>query len=54
MSLDKLAYVLDYIFYESHNKFVRPKEEPSFDLSLIEINEIRVNPLFDFKIKSKN
>lgn len=53
MSLDKLANVLDYILYESNNKFVSPKEEFSFALSLIEINKIKINPLFDFRIKSK-
>ncbi|KFE98113.1 histidine kinase [Chryseobacterium formosense] len=53
MSLDKLANVLDYILYESNNKFVSPKEELQFALSLIEINKIKINPLFDFRIKSK-
>lgn len=53
MSLDKLANVLDYILYESNSKFVSPKEELNFALSLIEINKIKVNPLFDFRIKSK-
>ncbi len=53
MSLDKLANVLDYILYESNNKYVSPKEEFSFALSLIEINKIKINPLFDFRIKSK-
>ena len=53
MSLDKLANVLDYILYESNSKFVSPKEELNFALSLIEINKIKINPLFDFRIKSK-
>ncbi|AZB35895.1 sensor histidine kinase [Chryseobacterium bernardetii] len=53
MSLDKLANVLDYILYESNNKYVSPKEELNFALSLIEINKIKVNPLFDFRIKFK-
>lgn len=53
ISLDKLANVLDYILYESNNKFVSPKEELSFATSLIEINKIKINPLFDFRIKSK-
>lgn len=53
MSLDKLANVLDYILYESNNKFVSPKEELNFALSLIEINKIKINPLFDFRIKTK-
>ncbi|PIF44850.1 histidine kinase [Chryseobacterium sp. 52] len=53
MSLDKLANVLDYILYESNAKFVSPKEELNFALSLIEINKIKINPLFDFRIKSR-
>nr|WP_315029051.1 histidine kinase [uncultured Chryseobacterium sp.] len=53
MSLDKLANVLDYILYESNNKYVSPKEELTFALSLIEINKIKINPLFDFRIKSR-
>lgn len=52
-SLDKLANVLDYILYESNDKFVSPKEELNFALSLIEINKIKINPLFDFRSKSK-
>src|SRR5574337_1112310 len=40
-SLDKLATVLDYILYESRNKFVTPKEEIEFALNLIEINKIK-------------
>ena len=53
MSLDKLANVLDYILYESNRRFVSPKEELDFAMSLIEINRIKINPLFDFRIKSK-
>lgn len=53
MSLDKLATVLDYILYESNNKFVSPKEEINFALSLIEINKIKINPLFDFRLRTK-
>jgi len=52
-ALDKLANVLDYILYESRNKFVTPKEEIDFALNLIEINKIKVSPLFDLKIKTK-
>ncbi len=53
MSLDKLATVLDYILYESDNKFVSPKEEINFAMNLIEINKIKINPLFDFRIKTR-
>lgn len=53
MSLDKLANVLDYILYESNSKFVSPKEELNFALSLIEINKIKVNPLLILELNLK-
>ncbi|HMR85285.1 MAG TPA: histidine kinase [Niabella sp.] len=52
-ALDKLGNVLDYILYESRKKFVTPKEEIDFALSLIEINKIKVSPLFELKVKTK-
>lgn len=52
-ALDKLANVLDYILYESRNKFVTPKEEIAFALNLIEINKIKLSPLFELKVKTK-
>ena len=52
-ALDKLANVLDYILYESQKKFVSPKEEIEFALNLIEINKIKVSPLFELKMKTK-
>lgn len=52
-ALDKLANVLDYILYESQKKFVSPKEEIEFALNLIEINKIKLSPLFELKIKTK-
>lgn len=52
-ALDKLANVLDYILYESRNKLVTPKEEIEFALNLIEINKIKVSPLFELKVKTK-
>lgn len=51
ISLDKLANILDYILYESSNKYVSAKAELDFAMSLIEINKI--NPLFDLRIKTK-
>ncbi|SHK55965.1 histidine kinase [Epilithonimonas mollis] len=53
ISLDKLASILDYILYESSNRFVTPKEELDFALNLVEINKIKINPLFDFRIKTR-
>jgi LytS/YehU family sensor histidine kinase len=52
-ALDKLAGVLDYILYESRKKLVSPKEEIEFALNLIEINKIKISPLFDLKVKTK-
>ena len=51
-ALDKLANVLDYILYESRQKFVSPKEEIDFALSLIEINKIKLSPLFELSVKT--
>ena len=52
-AIDKLANVLDYILYDSHKKYVTPKEEIDFAMSLIEINKIKLSPLFDLKTKLK-
>ncbi len=52
-ALDKLSHVLDYILYESDNKLVSLKQEIEFALSLIEINRLKVSPLFNLRIKNK-
>lgn len=52
-ALDKLANVLDYILYESRKKLVTPKQEVEFALNLIEINKIKLSPLFELKVKLK-
>ncbi len=52
-ALDKLSNVLDYILYDSRNKLVTPKQEVDFALNLIEINKIKLSPLFDLKVKLK-
>lgn len=52
-SMDKLSNVLDYILYESRNRYVTPKEEIDFALNLIEINKIKISPLFELKVKLK-
>ncbi len=52
-ALDKMANVLDYILYESRNKYVTPREEIDFALNLIEINKIKLSPLFELKVKTK-
>lgn len=52
-AMDKLGNVLDYILYESRKKLVSPKEEIDFALNLIEINKIKVSPLFELNVKTK-
>lgn len=52
-AMDKLSNVLDYILYESQNRFVSPREEIEFALNLIEINKIKISPLFAINIKKK-
>lgn len=52
-AIDKLSSVLDYILYDSRNKFVTPKQEVEFALNLIEINKIKLSPLFELKVKLK-
>ncbi|MDB5273833.1 MAG: signal transduction histidine kinase LytS [Chitinophagaceae bacterium] len=52
-ALDKLSNVLDYILYESDKQYVSLREEIEFALSLIEINRLKVSPLFDLRIKNK-
>lgn len=52
-ALEKLSSVLDYILYESKKQFVSPKEEIEFALNLIEINKIKISPLFNLKVKLK-
>lgn len=52
-ALDKLSNVLDYILYESDRQYVTLQEEIEFCLSLIEINRLKVSPLFDLRVKNK-
>ena len=52
-TIDKLANVLDYMLYNSHKKYVTPREEIEFALNLIEINKIKLSPLFELKVKLK-
>lgn len=52
-ALDKLANVLDYILYDSQQKWVTPKAEIAFALNLIDINKVKVSPLFELNVKTK-
>jgi len=52
-ALDKLSNILDYILYESDTNFVRLKEEIAFAENLIEINRLKISPLFDLHVRKK-
>ena len=51
-AIDKLSNVLDYILYESKKKFVSPKDEIDFAMNLIEINKVKLSPLFNLNVKT--
>ena len=50
-TMDKLAMVLDYVLYESGDELVSPKAEIEFARNLIEINKVKLSPLFDIRVK---
>lgn len=52
-AIDKLANVLDYVLYETNDQLVTPNQEIEFAKNFIEINKIKLSPLFDLKTKFK-
>lgn len=50
-ALDKLAGVLDYILYESDQQLVSVQQEFLFARNLIDINRLKLSPLFDLRTK---
>ena len=52
-AIDKLSRVLDYILYERSKKWVTPLEEIDFIQDFIEINKIKLSPLFNIQVKLK-
>lgn len=50
-TMDKLAMVLDYVLYESEAELVAPKAEIEFARNLIEVNKVKLSPLFDMRVK---
>ena len=51
-SIDKLSGVLDYILYDSDQPLVMLEDEMNFAFNFIEINRIKVSPLFDLRIRN--
>lgn len=50
-ALEKLSNVLDFMLYESDQKWVKLKDEVSFARNLIEINRLKISPLFDLHVR---
>ncbi len=50
-TMDKMAMVLDYVLYESGEELVSPKAEIEFARNLIEVNKVKLSPLFDMRVK---
>ncbi len=51
-SMDKLSGVLDYILYDSDNPLVSLSEEMDFAANFIEINRMKLSPLFDLRVRN--
>lgn len=51
-ALDKVSNVLDYVLYDSR-ELVTPSDEIEFAKNLIEINKIKVSPLFQLVVRFK-
>lgn len=52
-TIEKLSNVLDYVLYETQAKYVSVRDEMDFAKNLIEINKIKLSPLFDLRVKIK-
>lgn len=50
-TIEKLSNVLDYVLYKTPKQLVTPRDEINFINNLIEINKIKLSPLFDLRTK---
>lgn len=50
-TIEKLSNVLDYVLYKTPKQMVTPRDEINFIKNLIEINKIKLSPLFDLRTK---
>jgi LytS/YehU family sensor histidine kinase len=51
-AMDKLSGVLDYILYESDQQLTTLENELEFAFNFIEINRLKLSPLFDLRVKN--
>jgi LytS/YehU family sensor histidine kinase len=49
--LEKLGGVLDYILYDSNVSYISIKEELEFAQNFIELNKIKLSPIFDMRLR---
>jgi LytS/YehU family sensor histidine kinase len=49
--LEKLSGVLDYILYDSNVSYISIREELEFAQNFIELNKIKLGPLFDLRTR---
>lgn len=50
-TIEKLSNVLDYVLYKTPKQLVTPRDEINFIKNLVEINKIKLSPLFDLRTK---
>lgn len=50
-ALEKLGGVLDYILYDSNTELIAIRDEMEFARNFIDLNKIKLNPLFDIRLK---
>lgn len=51
MALEKLGGVLDYVLYDSGDQLISLKQELEFAKNFIELNKIKLLPVYDIRIK---
>jgi LytS/YehU family sensor histidine kinase len=51
-AMEKLGGVLDYILYDSNVSFISIKSELEFAQNFIELNKIKLSPLYDFRLRN--
>jgi sensor histidine kinase YesM len=51
IALEKLGGVLDYVLYDSGSQLITLEQELEFAKNFIELNKIKLLPVYDFRIK---
>jgi LytS/YehU family sensor histidine kinase len=51
ITLEHLGNLFDYILYDSRNKLISIKDDIEFVKSFVELNKLRLSPLFNIRLK---